>query len=71
VWFNSTQIRRGETIYWEMEFIVIFQLQRTESLIINFNFVCNQTIEFRKANSQFCALISISKQAIRKVEFLN
>jgi hypothetical protein len=39
-------IHRGDALYWEMEFLVVVQFQRIKSLILNLNYMCNQTIEF-------------------------
>jgi hypothetical protein len=58
-------IPRGEALYWE-RVSSYSPIPGNLSLFSNLNSKCNQTIEFRKtdSNSQLCAPISTSKRSI-------
>jgi hypothetical protein len=62
-------IQRGADLYWKRVILIIIQFQRIGSPIPNLNFMCNQTIEFWKVDSnyQFRAPISTSKWGIELI----
>jgi hypothetical protein len=55
-----------DTLYLEMEFLVIVQFQRIRSLVLNLNSMYKQTIEFRKvdSDSQFRAPIYLHPNGV-------